>query len=172
MKESRKNQHTDLRRIAAVLSVIALYVLLVLFSGVIVGGDIGYLDTKIPGFVFFMPVILTAFSVFCGYYTKKKNDFPLYLCFLIPLLIPAVAYPLLMLLSLLIPEFVATKLTLLLYPAVVPMASLFTSLVETFDDLGMESDLLQYILSGVLLAIGVLACPVAHRLTKATENQA
>lgn len=169
MKENRKPMITVLRCCGAVLSVVALYIVLILFSGMIVGGDIGNLETEIPGFVFFVPIILTLFGVFCGYYTKKKNDSALYLCFLIPLLIPAVVYPLMLILMPVINE--TPLLGVLMFPAM-PATSLFTALVEAFDDLGMKSDLLSYIISAVLLAVGILSCPVAHRLTKATENQA
>ena len=66
-----KLKESDIAFIGVAVTIV-LYVMNVLGTGVIVGGDIGHIDTEIPFYGFLAPIIFIVFATFIGYYTKRN----------------------------------------------------------------------------------------------------
>ena len=56
-----------------VIATVVLYVMNVIGTGVIVGGDVGHIGTEIPYYGFVAPFLFIVFSALMAYYTKRNS---------------------------------------------------------------------------------------------------
>ena len=150
--------------IIGVLVTIVLYVMNVIGTGVIVGGDIGYIGTEIPYYGFVSPFLFIIFSVFVAYYTKKYSMKTAFKAIYITLLLPFVAYPLA-----LIPTGPLMLIPMFLF---MPVGSLTHYLQDEISDLigvpGYEAIWLYFVIIAVLL-IPIIISPVVYKFTDSEE---
>lgn len=143
---------------------IVLYVMNVLGTGVIVGGDVGYIDTGIPFYGFLAPVIFTAFATFAGYFTKRNAMAKAFKAIYITLLLPFASY---------LPAVIGIYLPFMFL--CMPVSSLLTYLHdETCELMGVASYsdtgtlILAFII--VLMLIPLIIAPLVYRFTKEKED--
>ncbi len=160
-----KLKESDFTFIGIAVTVI-LYVMNVIGTGVIVGGDIGHIDTGIPFYGFIAPFIFIAFAAFVGYYTKKHSMKTAFTATYITLALPFASYALSPIMGgplILIPMFLG-----------MPVGSLFTYLhdeiCELMDVPTYEATWLMCVIIAVLL-IPIIVAPVVYRFTKAQESE-
>ncbi len=162
----KKLKETDIAVIGVIVTVI-LYVMNVIGTGVIVGGDVGHIDTEIPFYGFFAPFLFIALAAFVGYYTKKHSMKNAFKATYITLALPFAAYPL---------AFIFNGTPLLLIPLYLcmPAGSLFYYLEDEICDLigipTYEATWLMFVIIGVML-IPLIVAPVVYRFAKAQESE-
>lgn len=164
MKNLRLKE-TDVAVIGVIITVI-LYVMNVIGTGVIVGGDIGHIGTEIPFYGFIAPNLFIALAAFVGYYTKKHSMKTAFTAIYVTLVLPFAFYALSPIMGgplILIPMFLG-----------MPVGSLFTYLhYEICELIGVptyEATWLIFLLIGLLL-IPIIVAPVVYRFTKAQESE-
>ena len=147
-----------------VAATIVLYIMNVLGTGVIVGGDIGHIDTEIPFYGFLAPVIFTAFATFTGYFTKRHSMNKAFVAIYITLLLPFASY---------LPAVIGIYLPFMFL--CMPVSSLFTYLhdeicelmgVASYSDTGTL--ILAFII--VLMLIPLIIAPLVYRFTQEKED--
>ncbi len=155
-------KETDISVIGVIVTVI-LYVMNVLGTGVIVGGDVGHIDTEIPFYGFFAPVIFTAFAAFAGYYTKRYSMNKAFLAIYITLLVPFASYLL-----------VAIGLYLPFMFLCMPVGSLFYYLDDNLCEiLGYKSyECPIWLLGAIVVAVilPLVVAPIVYRFTQEKED--
>ena len=136
----------------------------VLGTGVIVGGDIGHIDTEIPFYGFLAPIIFIVFAAFIGYYTKRNAMAKAFTAIYITLLLPFASY---------LPAGIGIYLPFMFL--CMPVSSLFTYLhdeicelmgVASYSDTGTL--ILAFII--VLMLIPLISAPLVYRFTKEKED--
>ncbi len=160
-------KETDLSVIGVIATVI-LYVMNVLGTGVIVGGDVGHIHTGIPFYGFLAPVIFIAFATFIGYYTKRNAMAKAFKAIYITLLLPFVAYPTVML-------FTGTPFIILPMYLAMPVGSLFYYLHDEICELigvATYSDTANLVLMFAIavLLIPLIIAPLVYRFTQEKED--
>ncbi len=150
--------------VVGVIATVILYVMNVIGTGVIVGGDVGHIDTEIPFYGFFAPVIFTAFAAFAGYYTKKHSMKNAFIAIYVTLLLPFASYPL-----------AAIGLFLPFMFLCMPVGSLWYYLHDNMCDiLGVtsysETGTKVLIFTVTLLLIPIITAPLAYRFTVKKED--
>ena len=162
----KKLKETDIAVIGVIVTVI-LYVMNVIGTGVIVGGDVGHIDTGIPYYGFIAPFIFIALAAFVGYYTKKHSMKTAFKATYITLALPFAAYPL---------AFIFNGTPLLLMPIYLcmPAGSLFyyleDEICELMDVPTYEATWLMFVIIAVML-IPLIVAPAVYRFTKAQESE-
>lgn len=145
-----------------VIATVVLYVMNVIGTGVIVGGDVGHIGTEIPYYGFVAPFLFIVFSALMAYYTKKKSMNNAFKAVYITLLLPFVAYPLALI-------FGGTPLLIVPMFLCMPIGSLFYYLEDEICNLmgvpTYETTWLMFVLIAVLL-IPIIIAPIAYRFTK------
>jgi hypothetical protein len=144
-----------------VIATVVLYVMNVIGTGVIVGGDVGHIGTEIPYYGFVAPILFIVFSALMAYYTKRNSMNTAFKAVYITLLLPFIAYPLALVpsgLLMVIPMFLC-----------MPIGSLFYYLENEICDLmgvpSYEATWLMFVLIAVLL-IPIISTPIVYRFTK------
>ena len=161
-----KLKESDFTFIGIAVTVI-LYVMNVIGTGVIVGGDVGHIDTGIPYYGFIAPFIFIALAAFVGYYTKKHSMKTAFTATYVTLALPFAAYPL---------AFIFNGTPLLLIPIYLcmPAGSLFyyleDEICELMDVPTYEATWLMFVIIAVML-IPLIVAPVVYRFTKAQESE-
>ena len=161
----KKLKESDVAFLGVIITVV-LYVMNVIGTGVIVGGDVGHIGTEIPFYGFFAPIIFIAFAAYVGYYTKKHSMKSAFIATYVPLALPFAAYPL---------AFIFNGTPLLLIPIYLcmPAGSLLHYLSDEICDLmevpTYEATWLMFILIAVML-VPLIVAPVVYRFTKSTEE--
>ncbi len=144
---------------------VILYIMNVIGTGVIVGGDVGYIDTGITYYGFIAPVLFIAFAAFVGYYTKRNSMKKAFTATYVTLLLPFVAYPFAFL-------FNGTPLLIVPMYLCMPAGSLFYYLHEEICELidvpTYEATWLMFVIIAVLL-IPIIVAPVVYRFTENEE---
>lgn len=160
-----KLKERDFAFIGVTVTVI-LYIMNVLGTGVIVGGDIGHIGTGLPFYGFVAPFIFIAFAAFTGYYTKKYSLKTAFTATYVTLALPFASYALSPIMGgplILIPMFLG-----------MPVGSLFTYLDEEICELigipNYEATWLMFVIIAVLL-LPLIFAPVVYRFTKAQESE-
>ena len=144
-----------------------LYVMNVLGTGVIVGGDVGRIGSGIPFYGFVAPILFTALAAFVGYYAKKYSMKKAFIATYVTLALPFAAYPL---------AFIFNGTPLLLVPMCLcmPAGSLFyylqDEICELMDVPTYEATWLMFIIIAVLL-IPIIVAPVVYRFTSEREEE-
>lgn len=152
--------------IIGVITAVILYVMNVIGTGVIVGGDVGRIGTEIPYYGFVAPVLFIIFSAFIAYYTKANSMKTAFKTIYITLLLPFASYPL---------AFVFNGTPLLLIPMYLcmPVGSLFYYLDDEICDLmgipSYEAIWLNFVIIAVLL-IPVIIAPVIYKFTRSESE--
>lgn len=145
-----------------VAATIVLYIMNVLGTGVIVGGDVGHIDTEIPFYGFLAPVIFTAFATFTGYFTKRHSMNKAFTAIYITLLLPFASY---------LPAVIGIYLPFMFL--CMPVGSLFYYLQDEICDLigvpSYEATWLMFVIIAVLL-IPLISAPLVYRFTKEKED--
>ena len=161
----KKLKETDIAVIGVIVTVI-LYVMNVIGTGVIVGGDIGHIGTGLPFYGFVAPILFIALAAFVGYYTKKHSMKTAFKATYITLALPFASYALSPIMGgplILIPMFLG-----------MPVGSLFTYLDEEICELigvpTYEATWLMFVIIAVIL-IPLIVAPVVYRFTKAQESE-
>lgn len=173
-------KESDIAFIGIIVTV-ALYVMNVLGTGVIVGGDIGHIHGGIPLYGFTAPFIFIAYAAFVAYYTKKNAMKKAFIATYVTLVLPFVAYPVLA-------AFSANVIPVIVVPAMflaMPFTSLHTYLYEEICDLlstpienlALSMDISAYKLENVILIliitillVPIILAPIVYRFTK-TEKE-
>lgn len=144
-----------------VIVTIFLYVMNVLGTGVIVGGDVGRIGSGIPYYGFVAPFIFTIFSAVMAYLMKRKSMNNAFKAFYITLVLPFIAYPLV-----LVP--IGPLIVIPMYLCM-PVGSLFYYLDdEICDIIGVptyEATWLMFVIIAVLL-IPLIVAPIVYRFTE------
>ena len=161
----KKLKETDIAVIGVIITVI-LYVMNVIGTGVIVGGDVGHIDTGIPYYGFIAPFIFIALAAFVGYYTKKHSMKTAFTATYVTLALPFASYALSPIMGgplILIPMFLG-----------MPAGSLFyyleDEICELMDVPTYEATWLMFVIIAVML-IPLIVAPVVYRFTKAQESE-
>ena len=145
-----------------VIATVVLYVMNVIGTGVIVGGDVGHIGTEIPYYGFVAPFLFIVFSALMAYYTKRNSMNTAFKAVYITLLLPFVAYPLALI-------FGGTPLLLVPMFLCMPIGSLFYYLQDEICDLigvpSYEANWLIFVIIAVLL-IPIIIAPIPYRFTK------
>lgn len=145
-----------------VIATVVLYVMNVIGTGVIVGGDVGHIGTEIPYYGFVAPFLFIVFSALMAYYTKRKSMNDAFKAVYITLLLPFVAYPLALI-------FGGTPLLIVPMFLCMPIGSLFYYLEDEICNLmgvpTYEANWLMFVIIAVLL-IPIIIAPIAYRFTK------
>lgn len=145
-----------------VIATVVLYVMNVIGTGVIVGGDVGHIGTEIPYYGFVAPFLFIVFSALMAYYTKRKSMNNAFKAVYITLLLPFVAYPLALI-------FGGTPLLIVPMFLCMPIGSLFYYLEDEICNLmgvpTYEANWLMFVIIAVLL-IPIIIAPIAYRFTK------
>ena len=145
-----------------VIATVVLYVMNVIGTGVIVGGDVGHIGTEIPYYGFVAPFLFIVFSALMAYYTKRKSMNDAFKAVYITLLLPFVAYPLALI-------FGGTPLLIVPMFLCMPIGSLFYYLEDEICNLmgvpTYEANWLMFVIIAVLLTPIIIA-PIAYRFTK------
>lgn len=152
--------------VAGVVATVILYVMNVIGTGVIVGGDVGRINTGIPYYGFVAPLIFIALACFVGYYTKKHSMKKAFTAIYVTLVLPFAAYPLAALVFggplLVIPMFLC-----------MPVGSLFYYLEDEICDLmevpTYEATWLMFVIIAVML-IPLIVAPIVYRFTRKQES--
>lgn len=148
-----------------VITTVALYVMNIIGTGVIVGGDVGHIGTEIPYYGFVAPFLFIIFAALTAYYTKTKSMSTAFKAIYITLLLPFVAYPL---------AFIFNGTPLLIMPMFLcmPIGSLFYYLQDEICDLigvpSYEANWLIFVIIAVLL-IPIIVAPIVYKFTKSEE---
>lgn len=148
-----------------VIATVVLYVMNVIGTGVIVGGDVGHIGTEIPYYGFVAPFLFIIFAALTAYYTKAKSMSTAFKAIYITLLLPFVAYPL---------AFIFNGTPLLIMPMFLcmPIGSLFYYLEDEICNLmdvpTYEATWLMFVLIAVLL-IPIIVAPIVYKFTKSEE---
>ena len=150
--------------VIGVIVTIVLYLMNILGTGVIVGGDVGHIGSGIPYYGFVAPFIFIVFSAVMAYFTKRKSMNNAFKAFYITLALPFIAYPLAIIpigLLMVIPMFLC-----------MPVGSLFYYLDDKICDIigipSYEATWLMFVIIAVLL-IPLIVAPLVYRFTKAEE---
>lgn len=145
-----------------VIATVVLYVMNVIGTGVIVGGDVGHIGTEIPYYGFVAPFLFIVFSALMAYYTKRKSMNDAFKAIYITLLLPFVAYPLALI-------FGGTPLLIVPMFLCMPIGSLFYYLEDEICNLmgvpTYEANWLMFVIIAVLL-IPIIIAPITYRFTK------
>ena len=156
-----KLKESDIAFIGVAVTIV-LYVMNVLGTGVIVGGDVGHIDTEIPFYGFLAPVIFTAFATFAGYYTKRHSMNKAFTAIYITLLLPFASY---------LPAVIGIYLPFMFL--CMPVGSLFYYLQDEICDLigvpSYEATWLMFVIIAVLL-IPLIIAPLVYRFTQEKED--
>ena len=148
--------------IIGVTATVILYVMNIIGTGVIVGGDVGHIGTENPYYGFVAPFLFIVFSALMAYYTKRKSMNNAFKAVYITLLLPFVAYPLALI-------FGGTPLLIVPMFLCMPIGSLFYYLEDEICNLmgvpTYEATWLMFVLIAVLL-IPIIIAPIAYRFTK------
>lgn len=160
-----KNFRFDEKKVAVlgVAVTVLLYVMNVFGTGIIVGGDIGSIDTDIPFYGLVAPLMFTFFAAFAGWYTKKYSMKKAFLSVYITLLLPYVSYPLV---------FIFNGTPLMAIPMLVcmPLASLGTYIIEEYCEFlqipsyNMGNGIL--VLVTAVMLIPIVIAPIVYGFTK------
>ena len=150
--------------VIGVIVTIVLYLMNILGTGVIVGGDVGHIGSGIPYYGFVAPFIFIVFSAVMAYFTKRKSMNNAFKAFYITLALPFIAYPLAIIpigLLMVIPMFLC-----------MPVGSLFYYLDDKICDIigvpSYEATWLMFVIIAVLL-IPLIVAPLVYRFTKSEE---
>ena len=150
-----------------VAATIVLYIMNVLGTGVIVGGDVGHIDTEIPFYGFIAPIIFIVFAAFIGYYTKRNAMAKAFKAIYITLLLPFAAYPTVML-------FTGTPFIILPMYIAMPVGSLHYYLHDNLCELlgykSYECPLWLLALIIVALILPLVVAPIVYRFTKEKDD--
>ena len=145
-----------------VIATVVLYVMNVIGTGVIVGGDVGHIGTEIPYYGFVAPFLFIVFSALMAYYTKRNSMNTAFKAVYITLLLPFVAYPIALI-------FGGTPLLIVPMFLCMPIGSLFYYLEDEICNLmgvpTYEATWLMFVIIAVLL-IPIIIAPIAYRFTK------
>jgi hypothetical protein len=145
-----------------VIATVVLYVMNIIGTGVIVGGDVGHIGTEIPYYGFVAPFLFIVFSALMAYYTKRKSMNDAFKAVYITLLLPFVAYPLALI-------FGGTPLLIVPMFLCMPIGSLFYYLEDEICNLmgvpTYEANWLMFVIIAVLL-IPIIIAPIAYIFTK------
>ena len=151
--------------IIGVTATVILYVMNIIGTGVIVGGDVGHIGTEIPYYGFVAPFLFIVFSALMAYYTKRNSMNTAFKAVYITLLLPFVAYPLALI-------FGGTPLLLVPMFLCMPIGSLFYYLQDEICDLigvpSYEANWLIFVIIAVLL-IPIIVAPIVYKFTKSEE---
>ena len=150
--------------VIGVFVTVVLYLMNILGTGVIVGGDVGHIGSGIPYYGFVAPFIFIVFSAVMAYFTKRKSMNNAFKAFYITLALPFIAYPLAIIpigLLMVIPMFLC-----------MPVGSLFYYLDDKICDIigvpSYEATWLMFVIIAVLL-IPLIVAPLVYRFTKSEE---
>ncbi len=163
MKKLTLNE-THISFIGVIVTVI-LYVMNVIGTGVIVGGDVGHIGTEIPYYGFAAPFIFIIFAALMAYYTKAKSMNTAFKAIYITLALPFAAYPL---------AFIFGGTPLLLIPMFLcmPIGSLYYYLDDKICDIidvqSYEATWLMFVIIAVLL-IPIIIAPIVYKFTDSEE---
>lgn len=148
-----------------VIVTIFLYVMNILGTGVIVGGDVGHIGSGIPYYGFVAPIVFIVFSAVMAYFTKRKSMNNAFKAFYITLALPFVAYPLV-----LVPVGPIIVIPMFLC---MPVGSLFYYLDDKICDIigvpSYEATWLTFVIIAVLL-IPVIIAPIVYRFTAGEDE--
>lgn len=173
----KKLKESDVAFLGVIITVV-LYVMNVIGTGVIVGGDVGHIGTEIPFYGFVAPIIFIAFAAYIGYYTKKNSMKSAFIATYVTLALPFAAYPL---------AFIFNGTPLLLIPIYLcmPAGSLLHYLNDEIcdlmerpiDALAASLNIEAYkvenwviILIIAVMLVPLIVAPVVYRFTKSTEE--
>ena len=158
-------QESDIAVIGVIVTIV-LYVMNVLGTGVIVGGDVGHIGSGIPYYGFVAPFIFIVFSAVMAYFTKRKSLNNAFKAFYITLALPFIAYPLAIIpigLLMVIPMFLC-----------MPVGSLFYYLDDKICDIigvpSYEATWLMFVIIAVLL-IPLIVAPLVYSFTKTEDAE-
>ena len=84
-------KESDIAVVGVIVTVI-LYIMNVLGTGVIVGGDVGHIDTGNDLYACMIPVIWTVFAVLVGYLTKRNSMTKVFKAIYVTMLLPFASY--------------------------------------------------------------------------------
>ena len=156
-----KLKESDIAFIGVAVTIV-LYVMNVLGTGVIVGGDVGHIDTEIPFYGFLAPIIFIVFATFIGYYTKRNAMAKAFTAIYITLLLPFASY---------LPAVIGIYLPFMFL--CMPVGSLFYYLQDEICDLigvpSYEATWLMFVIIAVLL-IPLIIAPLVYRFTQEKED--
>lgn len=151
--------------IIGVTATVILYVMNIIGTGVIVGGDVGHIGTEIPYYGFVAPFLFIVSSALMAYYTKRNSMNTAFKAVYITLLLPFIAYPLALI-------FGGTPLLLVPMFLFMPIGSLFYYLQDEICDLigvpSYEANWLIFVIIAVLL-IPIIVAPIVYKFTKSEE---
>lgn len=152
--------------IIGVTATVILYVMNIIGTGVIVGGDVGHIGTEIPYYGFVAPILFIVFSALMAYYTKRNSMNTAFKAVYITLLLPFVAYPLALI-------FGGTPLLIMPMFLCMPVGSLFYYLDDKICDIigvpSYEATWLTFVIIAVLL-IPVIIAPIVYRFTAGEDE--
>ncbi|MBQ7295056.1 MAG: hypothetical protein IJW86_02555 [Clostridia bacterium] len=161
----KKLKETDIAVIGVIVTVI-LYVMNVLGTGVIVGGDIGRIGRGLPFYGFVAPILFIALAAFVGYYTKKYSMKKAFTAVYVTLILPFAAE------AVLIPiasEPISTPWIIAPMYLAMPINSLSTYLFDTVGEVGRLLHLNDDFLAGAIipasLLLPVVTAPIVYRFT-------
>ena len=160
-----------------VIATVALYVMNVIGTGVIVGGDVGHIGTEIPYYGFVAPFLFIIFSALMAYYTKRKSMNDAFKAVYITLLLPFVAYPLALIFGgtplLIVPMFLCMPIGSLFYYLHDKICDLLSTPIE---NIALSMDVSAYKIENVILIliiavllIPIIVAPLVYRFTKSEE---
>ena len=154
-------KESDIAVVGVIVTVI-LYIMNVVGTGVIVGGDVGHIDTGNDLYACMIPAIWTVFAVLVGYLTKRNSMPKAFKAIYITMLLPFISYPL----------FIIPTGPLILIPMYLcmPVTSLFCYLDEKICDiLGVvsysDTGTKVMMFAAVLLLIPIITAPMVYRFT-------
>ena len=158
LKIDLKIKESDIAVVGVIVTVI-LYIMNVLGTGVIVGGDVGHIDTGNELYACMIPAIWTVFAVLVGYLTKRNSMTKVFKAIYVTMLLPFASY-----------LFAALGLYLPFMFLCMPVTSLFFYLDEKICDiLGVASysdtGTKVMIFAVVLLLIPIITAPLVYRFT-------
>ena len=156
-------KESDIAVVGVIVTVI-LYVMNVVGSGIIVGGDVGHIDTGNDFYACMTPAIWTVFAVLVGYLTKRNSMTKAFKAIYITMLLPFASY---------LPAAIGIYLPFMFL--CMPVTSLFSYLNEKICDiLGVASysdtGTMVMIFTIVLLLIPIITAPLAYRFTVKKED--
>ena len=168
MKEININKNINIKlkerdfAFIGVAVTVMLYVMNVLGTGVIVGGDVGRIGRGIPFYGFVAPILFTALAAFVGYYAKKYSMKKAFIATYVTLALPFAAYPLYYVLE-------GAQLIIPIYLCM-PINSLSTYLVDAISEVGRLLHLNDDFLAGAIVPFSLLlplvAAPIVYRATR------
>ena len=159
-------KESDIAVVGVIVTVI-LYIMNVVGTGIIVGGDVGHIDTGNDFYACMIPAIWTVFAVLVGYLTKRNSMPKAFKAIYITMLLPFISYPL----------FIIPTGPLILIPMYLcmPVTSLLCYLDEKICDiLGVASysdtGTMVMIFVAVLLLIPIITAPLVYRFTAKKDD--